>query len=255
MECGNKKKLLSQEINDIFLQYSPSFKLISVIKDDIPDIRRSRRDCNRTKTEHILIFRKIPDSVLAAYRKDKDFRYANDDSYWIEKPLEHKKNFLDHFFEWITSDFFRILLYVLFGATILFALYRLIVENRLHMFYSSPKKKITEAVDETSMTFEDMDLKIKDAVTSGDFRLAIRYMYLKALKKSGDKEIIKLHTQATNQEYINQFANHPAEKEFRMLTHTYEYVWYGGFTLIPEHFESLQTEFNNFYNIIDIWEK
>jgi hypothetical protein len=205
--------------------------------------------------EDIVVLRKIPDSVLAAFKKDKDFQYANDDSYWITKPLQHKKNFIDYFLEWITGTFFRILLYILFGATILFTLYRLIVENKLHMFYSSPAKKITEVVDETSMSFEDIDLKIKEAAASGDLRLCIRYMYLKALKKSGDKGIITLDAQATNQEYINQFANHPGEKEFRMLTHAYEYVWYGGFTLMSGQFESLQAQFNNFYNIIDHWEK
>ena len=34
------------------------FVLIDAVQDSIPDIRRSRRDCRGTKTEHILVFRK-----------------------------------------------------------------------------------------------------------------------------------------------------------------------------------------------------
>lgn len=39
-------------------EYAPLLKLQMIIEDDIPDVRRSRRDCKGTKTEHFLIFQK-----------------------------------------------------------------------------------------------------------------------------------------------------------------------------------------------------
>jgi DNA modification methylase len=49
---------LSENIFQIMAEKAPSLRLISVIKDDIPDIRRSRKNCKATKTEHILVFQK-----------------------------------------------------------------------------------------------------------------------------------------------------------------------------------------------------
>lgn len=53
---GNIK--LSEAIYQIFAYYAPSLKIVSIIKDKIPDIRRSRKYCSGTKNEHILVFRR-----------------------------------------------------------------------------------------------------------------------------------------------------------------------------------------------------
>jgi hypothetical protein len=45
-------------IIDIIKKQAPSLRLCNIITDDIPDIRRSRRECQGVKTEHFLIFRK-----------------------------------------------------------------------------------------------------------------------------------------------------------------------------------------------------
>jgi len=47
---------LSHFVCNIVADYAPSLKLLEVMEDHIPDIRRSRRDCRGTKTEHFLIF-------------------------------------------------------------------------------------------------------------------------------------------------------------------------------------------------------
>ena len=111
---------------------------VGVIEETHSDITIINADTTEKAKENVedsVIFRSIPDSVIAAYKKDKNFLYANDDSYWIQKAVQRKKNFFDYFLEFISKPFFRWLLYILFGAVILFALYRLIVENKLHMFY------------------------------------------------------------------------------------------------------------------------
>jgi hypothetical protein len=48
----------SEIVCKIVERHSPSLNLISIIKDDIPDVRRSRKEGRATKSEHILIFRK-----------------------------------------------------------------------------------------------------------------------------------------------------------------------------------------------------
>lgn len=43
---------------EIISTYAPQMRLLSILEDKIPDIRRSRRDCKGTKIEHFLIFNK-----------------------------------------------------------------------------------------------------------------------------------------------------------------------------------------------------
>ncbi|WP_130617424.1 DNA methyltransferase [Dyella amyloliquefaciens] len=54
------RKRIQSHPSSAFLEEAMNhgLKLIDAIRDDIPDIRRSRRDCRGTKVEHILVFRK-----------------------------------------------------------------------------------------------------------------------------------------------------------------------------------------------------
>jgi hypothetical protein len=55
---GHKSAELSQNICQIMADHAPSLHLISVTRDNIPDIRRSRKNCKATRAEHILVFQK-----------------------------------------------------------------------------------------------------------------------------------------------------------------------------------------------------
>ncbi len=54
----NRSVSLSRNICEIAKVKAPSLTLVEVIKDDIPDIRRCRRNCSGTKSEHVLVFQK-----------------------------------------------------------------------------------------------------------------------------------------------------------------------------------------------------
>jgi hypothetical protein len=48
----------SEVVTSIFQNIAPSIKLRKIITDDIPDVRRTRRECHGVKTEHFLIFQR-----------------------------------------------------------------------------------------------------------------------------------------------------------------------------------------------------
>jgi hypothetical protein len=48
----------SEVVLQIVGQKAPSLKLRHIITDDIPDVRRTRRECNGVKTEHFLVFQR-----------------------------------------------------------------------------------------------------------------------------------------------------------------------------------------------------
>ena len=53
------KTHLSHFVYNIVIDYASSLKLLMVMEDHIPDIRRSRRDYRGAKKEHFLIFQKV----------------------------------------------------------------------------------------------------------------------------------------------------------------------------------------------------
>ena len=50
----------SQVLREAFLAVCPSFSLVNVVSDTIPDVRRSRRNARGVTREHVLVFRKGP---------------------------------------------------------------------------------------------------------------------------------------------------------------------------------------------------
>lgn len=48
----------SQTVIELMRRHAPSLKLLTVLADIIPDVRRTRRECSAVKTEHFLIFRR-----------------------------------------------------------------------------------------------------------------------------------------------------------------------------------------------------
>ncbi len=56
---GKSKYNLPDFVSSTFGEFSPNLELSEVIYDQIPDIRRSRRDCRGTKSEYVMIFKKV----------------------------------------------------------------------------------------------------------------------------------------------------------------------------------------------------
>ena len=69
-----------------------------------------------------------------------------------------------------------------FLAFFLFIIYRIIVVNKLYLFYNSKKTKAVDEGEVTDLQDINLDEKIQQALAAGDHRMAVRYMYLKALK-------------------------------------------------------------------------
>jgi hypothetical protein len=196
-------------------------------------------------------FREVPDSVANRLKKQKDFAYANDAAYWTREPeTEPKKDFWDYFYSFFSQMGVRMIMYGLLIAFFLFIIYRVIVVNNLYMFYRS--KKASNTVDEGEGNIEDdnLDEKINKAIDQHEHRMAVRFMYLKALRLLNDRQWIRFHAQATNYEYVNQMSGHKMSEEFRFLTRIYDYVWYGEFTLTNEQFELVHKNFLHFYNAV-----
>jgi len=107
-------------------------------------------------------------------------------------------------------------------------------------------EKISE--DTTGENIFDINYQkeIEKAVNAGDYRLAIRLMFLRLLKQLSQKKIIEYKQERTNFDYLSQLHATGFYNDFFRLTRNYEYTWYGKFEVSGETFGIIKSEFENF---------
>jgi len=92
----------------------------------------------------------------------------------------------------------------------------------------------------------NFDQEITEAIATGNYRLAIRLLYLQALKKLSDRRYIEWQVNKTNTDYLNEVKERPFHPVFQLLTSNFEYTWYGETQLEKERFTILQQQFTQF---------
>lgn len=92
----------------------------------------------------------------------------------------------------------------------------------------------------------NFDQEISDAISTRNYRLAIRLLYLQALKKLSDRSYIEWQVNKTNTDYLNELKDRPFHSVFQLLTYNFEYTWYGETQLEEERFTMLQQQFTQF---------
>lgn len=198
--------------------------------------------------------RSVPDSTVNKLKSNKEFDYANNPVYWKkEKAAEKKsekrsKSAADKIHGFFDSDGVRIFFYVLIGGLLLWIIYRIVVVNNLFVTRSSKSRHTTIEEFEEVLDNSSLEARAKAAIAEGNYRAAVRFLYLKTLNGLHEKGWIRYHAQGTNHEYLSQVTPYGVGKEFRFLTHVYEYVWYGEFTLREEQFNQVHQHFQQFYN-------
>jgi len=206
------------------------------------------------KTADSFSLRQVPDTVSEHLKKSKTFAYANDSSYWgkeEKKPLT--KGFWDYFFDFVSSKAARVIFYILLILLTIFVLYRVIVTNNLFVFGSRRRnKKLAQEDEQNGIEDDNLDEKINASIIAQEYRVAVRYLYLKSLKLLNNKGWIRYSSESTNYDYVKQTGSFPIAKDFAYLTRAYEYVWYGEFEINNSQFDILFTNFKNLYSSIKI---
>lgn len=222
----------------------PAAAVTDSVTDELIDSAKGiEQSAAKTDT---FVMRSVPDSAIKKYKADPDFAYANDPDYWKREQPQPPGKFMQWLARILFSDGLRWFIYLVLVSALAYALYKIIVDNRLYLFYSKPKKTPAAITGEDEIHREDLDERIRESVGSGNFRLATRYQFLKALRVADDGRLIQYHPQLTNSDYLQQLNNRPQQQSFRLLSRAYEHVWYGDFPLAASQYEWLQKEFNNF---------
>jgi len=112
-------------------------------------------------------------------------------------------------------------------------------------------RPLTHGNDESDVEAEnifalDFERRIKLARDAGNYNLAVRLMYLRALRQLSDKELIVYRPEKTNGDYLFQLRGSAYYDDFSRLTRSFDYVWYGKFPLSKEGYEMLEKDFISF---------
>lgn len=198
-----------------------------------------------------LVLRSVPDSIIRHRKKERDFAYANDPSWWKDAPVRRDNNSERAFFRLVDSKWFRYFIYLFLGGVLLYAMYRIIAENNLRFFYRSPSKVTDHPLGEAALPEEDLDQLLKKALDEKEHRMATRYLYLKTLRMMEARQMIRWHIKTTDEEYARQLDPLPQGESFRWLMAAYERIWYGKFLLNDQQFARLFQHFQDFHISID----
>ncbi|MES2651571.1 MAG: DUF4129 domain-containing protein [Bacteroidota bacterium] len=213
-------------------------------------VTKTSKNIQLKKDSTNLELRKFDEKALQKYRTQNEFIY--------DDVAPQNVSLWDRFWRWfwdiIRSVFSggiagSILNYVLTGIVILLVVFIVIKLTRLDYKLLARKSKEVEVPFQESLENIheiEFDEQIEKAISSSNYRLAVRLLYLKTLKQLSDRELIVWQAEKTNQAYVLELSNKIQKQDFAALTNQFEYIWYGEFFINKASFEEIDNSFKTF---------
>ena len=146
----------------------------------------------------------------------------------------------------LSSAFIQAILWLIAISTIIFILYKLFL-NKGEFRKGTSSRSVEALNDEVTNADVDYDLLVQQSFKLSDYRMAIRYLFLKTLKRLDERGLIRRATDKTNYRYVQEIR--PDKKQdFSALVLNYEFVWYGHLNISREQFEKIEKSYTAFYN-------
>lgn len=137
------------------------------------------------------------------------------------------------------------IIYIILICFAVYILVRILAGKDAVSFFG--KKNTTVApinISEEHIESVDLDELINNALAERNFRLAIRYMYLKALQELTIKDIIDYHFEKTNTDYYREIGDVTIKQYYNKVSYLYDYIWYGEFDLDETGYKKAKTSFD-----------
>ncbi len=196
---------------------------------------------------------------IEKYKKDKAFdynEYKYKNKFWT-KVKRWIYNFFLKIFKWLFGQkkagpylriFTKIAPYIGLAALI-FVIIRFLFNTNFRKLLSDndSEAEVIYGEDEEIIRNKDINALLKEAAEKGNYRLALRYYYLKLLKKLEANDIIKWEPQKTNYEYLREIKKQDYNDKFKRFTLWYDYIWYGKYPLNNLEFSAMSEELEDFF--------
>jgi hypothetical protein len=140
------------------------------------------------------------------------------------------------------------IVYALAIAILIYILFLVIKNSTAKRKNTKLSKQLTviEGTPVDNIQELEIDRLLREAMSSGNYRLAIRIYFLGLLKKLDEDRIIAWKKDKTNRDYLNEiFSKDFHYAEVKRLTLAYEEVWYGDHNLTTDSYESIINSFRD----------
>jgi len=190
--------------------------------------------------------RNIPEPVVKKLKEEDAFWYVDKAFNQKKKPEETKKTYTP----FGQQTWFKTLVWlIIIGAFVTFLVTYLSGSN-INLFRK--KNVITTEHDSEEMP-EDIfainyQKEIDKAAATGNYRLAVRLMFLQLLKNMSERNIINYKQDKTNFDYLSELHATSWYQPFFKVTRNYEYSWYGKFDISQDAYQLIQKDFDQFKN-------
>jgi hypothetical protein len=186
-----------------------------------------------------------------AFNREIYERIKSDKSFLYEEDPVLKKSILSDVRIWLVerlSGFMRMtsgrwfdgLMLIFFTVLFLAAVFILFRSNPGGIFYSETKNLTVQPDTGVKEYYYGYETKLNEAVASGQWRNAVRFIYLLTLQNLAAQGIIYYKAEKSPEDYQKEMATHKHAEAFNKLVYVYTYVWYGNFSMDAEAFYALQ---------------
>jgi len=198
---------------------------------------------------------------------NKDFskKYSGKDFNYTAKTGE-SQNLLARFLNWIGQglqnifgielspqllQFSEYLIYLLLFLLAIYLLVKVFTNESFNSIFNKKAKNLNNVyLNEDHIEAIDLNNLLNIAITSKNYRLAIRYQFLLTLQKLSTKDIIEWHFEKTNSDYLTEINQIPLQENFKKVAYLYDYIWYGEQPINVIKYEKYILDFESINNLI-----
>jgi hypothetical protein len=190
-------------------------------------------------------------TAVSDLKKKTEYQYAEENLNMAENWWEQLKR---KFYDWLDSFFgdkkygttrkYLSIAFIVLAA--IFVIMKLIGIDMIGLF----RKNTDENDIEYTTTAEhihgrNFNAEIDVAIQNGNYRLAIRLLYLKSLKELADLGLINWQITRTNRSYFYELKP-GLQPSFEQITKQFEYAWYGDFDVNEQDYLDIKQDFEHF---------
>jgi hypothetical protein len=155
----------------------------------------------------------------------------------------------EHSPDWWSFDpaFLRPFLFGLIIIAITFVLF-IVIKNAKAPAKVKKEKSLATSIDEAEENLPDVALNnlLEQAVSTSDFKAALRIRFLMVLQALIDAKCIEWKKRKTNQQYLLELSDARIKSRFSAIVNVYDDTWYGNAPITAAIFEGVNLSMQTF---------
>ena len=200
--------------------------------------------------------KEIPTDFKAKYKgKDFDYTTVKPHESIMERMMRNLKKVLESIFGEMdpikagnATELILKSIAIFVVGFVLYLLIRYLMGKEGNLFFGKKNKKVAIQSGDLHENIHEISFEesIANFERSKDYRLAIRYQFLRILKKLSDKKMIEWNPEKTNRDYVKELKDEQVKKAYQDYFYIFDNVWYGEFEVNETEYQSFKKRFEDF---------